>query len=82
MTDTPALNLALFMVVSVASVLLFWPGFGVVPRLFLQRLVASRVRIEDALKHLYHHESSGRTASVRTGVSVHVGQKSFDPLRL
>jgi len=64
MTNTPALNLAIFMVITLVAVLLFWPGFGVVPRLFLQRLVASRVRIEDALKHIYHHESSGRTASV------------------
>jgi DtxR family Mn-dependent transcriptional regulator len=64
MTDTPALNLVVFMVVTVVAILLFWPRFGLVPRVFRQRLVASRVRIEDALKHVYHHQSSGRTASV------------------
>jgi len=64
MTDTPALNLAIFIVITVVAVLLFWPGFGVVPRSFRQRVVASRVRIEDALKHIYHNESEGRTASL------------------
>lgn len=64
MTDTPALNLFVMLVVIVVAVLLFWPGFGVVPRWLGQRLVASRVRVEDALKHLYHHQSSGRTASI------------------
>jgi len=64
MTDTPALNLVIFAFIALVAVLLFWPGFGVLPRVVRQRLVAGRVRIEDALKHIYHHESSGRTASV------------------
>jgi DtxR family Mn-dependent transcriptional regulator len=64
MTDTPALNLSVFLAIIVVVVLLFWPGFGVVPRWIRRRLVASRVRVEDALKHVYHHESSGNTASI------------------
>jgi DtxR family Mn-dependent transcriptional regulator len=64
MTDTPALNLTIFAVVALLAIYLFWPGFGVLPRVVRQRLVAGRVRIEDALKHIYHHESSGTTASL------------------
>jgi len=64
MTDTPALNLIAFLVVTLVGILLFWPGFGVVPRWIRGRLAASRVRVEDALKHIYDHESSGRTASI------------------
>jgi DtxR family Mn-dependent transcriptional regulator len=62
--STPGLNLAVFFALAVAAVALFWPGFGVVPRLFRQRLTASRVRLEDALKHIYHHESAGQTATI------------------
>lgn len=64
MTNTPALNLIVFLAITLAGILLFWPGFGVVPRWLRQRSAASRIRVEDALKHLYHHESSGKTASI------------------
>jgi DtxR family Mn-dependent transcriptional regulator len=45
-------------------VALFWPGFGLVPRLLRHRVTASRVRLEDALKHIYHQEWSEQTATI------------------
>jgi DtxR family Mn-dependent transcriptional regulator len=62
--SSPGLNLAVFIAIAAAAVVLFWPGFGLVPRYFRQRMTATRVRLEDALKHIYHHESAGQTATV------------------
>lgn len=61
---SPGLNLAVFIAIAVAAVVLFWPGFGIVPRFYRQRVTASRVRLEDALKHIYHQESAGQTATI------------------
>jgi len=62
--STPGFNLVLFVALVVIAVLLFWPGFGVLPRVLRQRLTATRVRLEDALKHIYHQQSAGQTATV------------------
>jgi DtxR family Mn-dependent transcriptional regulator len=61
---SPGLNLVVFFALALIAVVLFWPGFGLVPRFLRHRLTATRVRLEDALKHIYHQESSGQTATI------------------
>jgi DtxR family Mn-dependent transcriptional regulator len=61
---SPALNLAVFAGLIGVGVALFWPTFGLVPWLLRHRLVAARVRIEDALKHVYHEHEAGQTATL------------------
>jgi DtxR family Mn-dependent transcriptional regulator len=61
---TPIGNLALFAGIISLAVVLFWPSFGFLPRLLRERLVATRVRIEDALKHVYHQQTAGQTATI------------------
>jgi DtxR family Mn-dependent transcriptional regulator len=61
---SPALNLAVFAGLIGLGVALFWPTFGLVPWLLRNRLVAARVRIEDALKHVYHEHEAGQTATL------------------
>lgn len=61
---SPAANLAVFAGVIGLGVVLFWPTFGLVPWLLRNRLVAARVRIEDALKHVYHEHTAGQTATL------------------
>lgn len=62
----PVVALAAFGGLVVLLVALFWPATGVVPR--LSRLVreTERVRIEDALKHLYNCEYGGTSATVES----------------
>ena len=60
----PVSNLVILVGAVVLAVVLFWPRFGVVPRWFRDRLVTSRVRIEDALKHVYHEQEAGGSATV------------------
>lgn len=70
MQNTPVVDpvsaLALFAAGVVLCALLFWPGRGLWAR--LRRVVQSsdRVRMEDALKHLYSVEYRGRTASTES----------------
>jgi len=61
---SPALNLALFAAAVALAVLLFWPRFGLLHRVLRDRLVATRTRIEDALKHVYHEQAAGQTATL------------------
>ena len=53
MTTDPAQALLVFAVIAVVAVLLFWPPRGVVPRLLRLSRLGERVRLEDALKHVY-----------------------------
>ncbi|HOC17031.1 MAG TPA: iron dependent repressor, metal binding and dimerization domain protein [Vicinamibacterales bacterium] len=60
----PAAALAIFGSLVLLAAILFWPERGIVPR--LRRLVelSERVRLEDAVKHLFNSAAAGRTASV------------------
>ena len=62
--SSPLFNLILFALVCAAAMLLFWPGVGVFSRGRRQRTIAKRVRLEDALKHVYNHEYRGQTATL------------------
>jgi DtxR family Mn-dependent transcriptional regulator len=58
----PALALAAFFAVVALGLALFWPRRGMVPRLLRRRRLSNRVRLEDALKHLFHATADGRPA--------------------
>lgn len=60
----PLFNLFVFAMLSLAGVVLFWPRNGLLSRLRRQRHLEGRVKLEDALKHTYHQEYHGQTASV------------------
>ena len=60
----PALALVVFGVLCLVAVFLFWPNRGLVSRLLRLAGMSERVRLEDALKHLYKGEYSGRLSSV------------------
>jgi DtxR family Mn-dependent transcriptional regulator len=59
----PAVALLIFVVVSVALVVVFWPRSGVVARLSRYRRLEERVLVEDTLKHLYNCEYAGSRAT-------------------
>jgi DtxR family Mn-dependent transcriptional regulator len=61
---TPATALVVFGIVVALAAALLWPRFGIVA--LARRLTGQteRVRLEDALKHLYTMESAGARASV------------------
>ncbi|MGD2120651.1 MAG: iron dependent repressor, metal binding and dimerization domain protein [Gemmatimonadota bacterium] len=60
----PALALLIFGLLTLVAGLLFWPGRGGVSRLLRVAEMSERVRLEDALKHLYKGEYAGRRVSV------------------
>ena len=60
----PAVALVVFVAVSAALTVVFWPGRGLFPRgLRLWRL-GERVRLEDALKHIFKCQRSGQLSSL------------------
>lgn len=63
---SPLLNLSIFLVLAVAVAMLFWPEHGLLSRLAQQRRMSGRTRVEDALKHIYHHEHRGQTATLES----------------
>lgn len=70
----PAAALLGFLALLAASLVLFWPGRGLVPRLRRVVALSDRVRLEDGLKHLFASEVARRSATVEsfagaTGVS-------------
>ena len=60
----PARALLIFGLVAVLSLLVFWPGGGLVARGLLLKGMNERVRMEDALKHLYHAAASVLPATI------------------
>ncbi|MDH5269724.1 MAG: metal-dependent transcriptional regulator [Candidatus Krumholzibacteria bacterium] len=56
MMDSPLLNLILFLLGGALAAAVFWPGRGLFARGRRSRRLASRVALEDALKHIYNHE--------------------------
>lgn len=65
MTD-PARNLIIFAVLVAALTVLFWPRRGLVALVAGHFRLTDRVRMEDALKHLYKAWSSGRVGSIES----------------
>lgn len=62
----PGLALFVFGLLVLALAGLLWPRVGVVPRLLRLARLDERVRLEDALKHVYKCQRSGRTCSLES----------------
>lgn len=62
--SSPIVNLLVFLVLAAGAAALWWPGVGIVPQRRKRRASAERIMTEDALKHIYHGEHRGRTASL------------------
>ena len=62
----PGTALAVFGLAAVALAIVFWPGRGLVARLRRMSRSSERVRLEDALKHMYSREYRGRSASAES----------------
>jgi DtxR family Mn-dependent transcriptional regulator len=60
----PLFALAVFALLVVALAAVVWPGHGLVARLHRGRLAQERVRMEDALKHLFKCEYRDRPATL------------------
>jgi len=60
----PALALLTFGFLALIGSLVFWPGHGLVSRFTRLLGTTERVRLEDALKHLYKCEYAGRPCSL------------------
>jgi DtxR family transcriptional regulator, Mn-dependent transcriptional regulator len=61
---TPLLNLILFVLGGSLAAVVFWPGRGLFAQRRRGRRLASRVALEDALKHIYGHEARGNTCTL------------------
>jgi DtxR family Mn-dependent transcriptional regulator len=55
MMDTPLLNLVLFGLGAALAAVIFWPGRGLFARGRRRSRLATRVALEDALKHIYNY---------------------------
>ncbi len=62
----PLLALAVFAAVVLVVAIIAWPGRGVVARYKAMRRLTERVRLEDALKHLFTCEAAGRQGSTES----------------
>ena len=62
----PRFALVLFLAVVVLLALLVWPKTGLVPRLYRLSHFGQRVRLEDALKHVFMCQQSGQTSSLQS----------------
>ena len=60
----PLVALLVFVLLVLGIALLFWPKRGLVPWILRLSEMSERVRLEDALKHLYKCEYAGRSSSV------------------
>ncbi|KPJ93956.1 MAG: hypothetical protein AMS18_04645, partial [Gemmatimonas sp. SG8_17] len=62
----PILALTAFTTVVVFVAILFWPRHGLASRIGRLLRITERVRMEDALKHLFDGEYTGKTCSVES----------------
>ncbi|HEX6939291.1 MAG TPA: iron dependent repressor, metal binding and dimerization domain protein [Longimicrobiales bacterium] len=62
----PEVALFVFFAAVLVAAALFWPRRGIVARVLALRRYTERVRIEDALKHLYNCEHAGRACGVES----------------
>ena len=61
---SPLVNLIVFALVCAGAAFLFWPSWGLLSRGRRHRSLASRILLEDGLKHVYDHEDRGQTATL------------------
>ncbi len=68
MTTPPDPRAALLVFAALCAVLAFlvWPRYGLVPRVVRLLRMTERIRLEDALKHLYHSEQVGRISTIES----------------
>ena len=62
----PSFALIVFFGITLLLALLAWPGVGVVPRLLRRSRLGERVRLEDALKHVFMCQQSGQVCSLES----------------
>ena len=62
----PAAALVVFAVLTVVTAAVLWPRTGLAPRLRRLLLLSERVRLEDAIKHIYTCERAGRACSLES----------------
>jgi len=62
----PARALLIFGLLATLCLIAFWPGRGLLARGVLLFKLNERVRMEDALKHLYHAAASGLPATIES----------------
>jgi DtxR family Mn-dependent transcriptional regulator len=62
--SSPILNLLLFALTSALVAALVWPRHGLLWRLRREHRLSGRIMLEDALKHVFHHEDHGDTATL------------------
>ena len=62
----PAFALSVFGIVVAIATASFWPRIGLAPRLRRLLRLSERVLLEDALKHVYTCERTGRTCSLES----------------
>ncbi len=62
----PGFTLIVFFGITLLLALLAWPGVGVAPRLLRRSRLGERVRLEDALKHVFMCEQSGQACSLES----------------
>lgn len=66
MVADPGQALTVFAAVVALLAILFWPRAGVVPRLLRLLRLGERVRLEDALKHVYTCQREGQSCSLES----------------
>ena len=62
----PALSLIVFSLLVAAAAALLWPRTGLAPRLRRLFQLSERVLLEDAVKHIYTCERTGRACSLES----------------
>ena len=62
----PGFALLVFGVIALLAAAVFWPSGGVVPRLLRLARLDERVRLEDALKHVYTCQRGGQICSLES----------------
>jgi DtxR family Mn-dependent transcriptional regulator len=62
----PLVNLILFALGAALLAAVFWPGHGYLARERRGRRLARRVLLEDALKHVYHHDARQQTSTLES----------------
>jgi DtxR family Mn-dependent transcriptional regulator len=78
----PEVALTVFFAIVLLGAVLFWPRRGLAARVWALWRYTERVRIEDALKHVYHCAEAGRPCSVESlagalGISRHAAARLF-----
>ncbi len=66
MTDSPFLNIVLFVLGGALAAALFWPRRGLLARGRRHRRLAERIMLEDALKHIYNYEVREDTCTLES----------------